>query len=209
MRMGKSARHSQHAAEADQAAEDVDDAATDTARTLEEQRQADLRRHLEEAVFEGESFLVSRQDGELEVEPAPGASRIRRADEELYGVLLSIEQCLADAGRIWRWLVRIGVLTAVIALELGWIERIGQVNAARLRSWWLYLLLAVCGFVVNILITEAATHRVYARRRDELHEAIEKSGLNRYRVLSLIETDGTLTHVARLLKKDNRQTARF
>ena len=177
--------------------------------TLEEKRIAELTERVDGFLCEGESFLIRRQDDELEVVPAESVNPIRRNHEDLYGLLLSLNQELADAALIPRWLVRLSVLAAIVALELEWFSELNlAIDLGKLKSWWVYGLFAVLGFAVNSLVKEWRQHQIYARRRDELISHLNETGLGKYRLLTNIEGEANLSDISYMLKKDQAQEAR-
>jgi hypothetical protein len=178
--------------------------------TLEEKRISELTERIEDFLCEGESFLIRCQDDELEVLPAQQANPVRRNHEELYGLLLSLNQQLADAALIPRWVVRLSVLTLILALHLNWFSGWDlPIDLGKLQSLWVYGLMALLGHAVNSLITEWRQHQIYAGRRGELLAHLNEIGLGKYRLLTQIEGEALLSEVSHLVKKDHAQEARF
>ncbi len=178
--------------------------------TLEEKRISELTERIENFLCEGEAFLIRFQEDELEVLPAEQASPIRRNHEELYGLLLSINQQLAEAALIPRWVVRLLVLTWILALHLEWFSGLPvPFDISKLQSGWVYALIAVFGFAVNSLFKEWRQHRIYADRRGELLTQIAETGLSKYRVVTHLQDDGELSDISHMLKKDHAQEARY
>ncbi len=184
--------------------------AREMSQTLEEKRIAELTEMVEDFLCEGEAFLVRCEEDQIEVVPAQHANPIRRNHEELYGLMLSLNQQLAQAATLPRWGVRLFVFASILALHLEWFSGLGlPINFAKLQSGWVYGLLFAFGFATNSLIKEWTQHGIYARRRSELQQYITEAGLPKYRVLTEIEGDASLSNVASMLKKDHAQEARF
>lgn len=178
--------------------------------TLEEKRIAELTERIEDFLCEGEEFLIRRQDGETEIISGPEVNPVRRNHEELYGFLLSLNQQLAEAGHLLRWIVRLVFLSLVLGLDLDWFSGFGlPIDFAKLQSWWVYALILLFGFAVNSLIKELAQHQIYAGRRSDLLRLLNDSGLPKYRLLTQIEGDSALSEVSHMLKRDHAQEARF
>lgn len=178
--------------------------------TLEEKRIAELTGRLEDFLCEGEEFLIRCLEGQTEIIPGPEVSPVRRNHEELYGFLLSLNQQLGDAARLFRWIVRLLFLSLILGLHLDWFSGFAlPINLAKLQSWWVYALIFLFGYAINSLIKELAQHYIYASRRSELLRLLNESGLPKYRLLTQIEGDSALSDVAHMLKRDHAQEARF
>jgi hypothetical protein len=178
--------------------------------TLEEKRIAELTERIEDFLCEGEEFLIRCQEGETEVIPGPEVSPVRRNHEELYGFLLSLNQQLADAAMLPRWIVRLTLFSLILGLHLDWFSGLAlPIDFSKLQSWWAYGLIFLFGLAVNSLIKEAAQHAIYARRRGELLRLLGESGLPKYRLMTQIEGDQALADASHMLKKDHAQEARF
>lgn len=178
--------------------------------TLEEKRIAELTERIEDFLCEGESFLIRCQDEEIEVLPAQQANPIRQNHEELYGLLLSLNQQLAEAAVIPRWFVRFLVFSMILGLHLEWFSGLAlPIDWAKLQSWWVYLLIFLLGYAFNSLLKEWRQHQIYAHRRGELMQHLNESGLGRYRLLTQIEEEPNLSEVSHMLKRDHAQEARF
>lgn len=178
--------------------------------TLEEKRIAELTERIEDFLCEGEEFVIRCQEDEIEVLPAQQASLVRRNHEELYGLLLSLNQQLGEAALIPRWIVRFLVYATILAVHLDWFTGLNiPVNFSKLQSWWFYGLLFLIGFAVNTLLKEWRQHRIYAHRRPEFLNVLQQSGLAKYRLLTQIEDDAALEEVSQMLKRDHTQEARY
>ena len=178
--------------------------------TLEEKRIAELTERIEDFLCEGEEFLIRCQEGETEVVPGPEVNPVRRNHEELYGFLLSLNHQLAEAADLSRWIVRFLFLSVILGLHLDWFSDLAlPINFVKLQSWWVYGLVFLFGFAINSLIKEWAQHHVYANRRGELLRLLNESGMPKYRLLTQIEGDASVSEVSHMLKKDHAQEARF
>jgi len=178
--------------------------------TLEEKRIAELTERVEDFLCEGEEFLVRCQDDEIEVIPTQQASPLRKTHEDLYGFLLSLNQQLGDAALIPRWIVRIALLTLILALHLDWFAGLDlPFDLAKLKSGWVYALIGLFGYAVNSLLKEWRQHQIYARRRGDLILELQEGGIPKNRVLTQIEGDPALAECSLLLKRDVLQEARY
>lgn len=178
--------------------------------TLEEKRVAELTERIDDFLCEGEEFLIRCQEGQTEVIPGPEVSPVRRNHEELYGFLLSLNQQLAEAARLSRWVVRLAFLSLILGLHLDWFSSLAlPIDFTKLQNWWVYGLVFLFGFAVNSLIKELAQHHIYANRRADLMRLLRESGLPKYRLLTQIEGDSALSEISHMLKRDHAQEARF
>jgi hypothetical protein len=178
--------------------------------TLEEKRIAELTERIEDFLCEGEEYLIRCQEGQTEVIPGPEVNPIRRNHEELYGFLLSLNQQLAEAASLPRWIVRLLFLSLILGLHLDWFSGLAlPIDLARLQSWWVYALIFLFGFAVNSLIKELSQHHIYASRRSDLLRLLNESGMPKYRLLTQIEGDSALSEASLMLKRDHAQEARF
>lgn len=178
--------------------------------TLEEKRIAELTERIEDFLCEGEEYLIRREEGQTEVLPGAQINPVRRHHEELYGFLLSLNQRLAEAAAIPRWIVRFVFLSLILGLHLDWFSDLAlPINFEKLQNWWVYGLIFLFGFAINSLIKELAQHRIYANSRSELLRLLGESGMPKYRLLTQIEGDAALSDAAHILKKDHAQEARF
>jgi hypothetical protein len=178
--------------------------------TLEEKRIAELTERIEDFLCEGEAFIIRREEDELEVLPAQKDNPIRRNHEELYGLMLSLNQQLAEAASLPRWVVRLMVLSLILALHLEWLSGLPlPIDFAKLQNYWVYGLIFLLGFAINSTIKEWCQHQIYARRRGELMRQLQDSGLPKYQALTQMEGEPALSEVSHMLKRDHAQEARF
>ena len=180
--------------------------------TLEEKRIAELTELVEEFLCEGEEYVVRCQDDEIEVLPAAtSSSPLKRSHEELYGLLLSLNQQLTEAARWPRWIVRFVFWGVILGLHLDWFSGVAglPIDVQKLQTPWAYVLIFLFGFGINSVIKEWQQHRIYARHRAELLHHLQNTGLGRYRVLSQIQGDPGLGAIAQWLKRDHAQEERY
>src|SRR5688572_21320074 len=134
--------------------------------TLEEKRIAELTERIDDFLCEGEEFLIRLQDGQTEIISGPEVNPVRRNHEELYGFLLSLNQQLAEAAQLPRWIVRLLFLSLVLGVHLDWFSGLAMpIDFSKLQSWWVYALVSLFGYAVNSLIKEMAQHHIYGKRR--------------------------------------------
>jgi len=178
--------------------------------TLEEKRVAELTDRIADFLCEGEEFLIRCQDDEIEVIPTQHASPLRRSHEELYGFMLSVNQHLREAAIIPRWIVRLLLLSLILALHLDWLSGLAlPFQLSKLQSWWVYGLIVVFGYAVNSMLKEWRQHQIYRQRREELLKQLNEYGIPKYRLLTQVEGDDSLDELTMMLKKDHAQEVRY
>lgn len=186
-------------------------------------RVEELEGILREELEPEEAFQVVWREGSPRVEPTvtPEAEALEdvrphhaldrlpcvspRADlpDELRGVLLSANQAINDAGMWVLFSGLIAIETACVGTHLGWWSSVGPLAVRQLQSGWVYLLLHLVGVCLFAAVMQLPERRVYRRQRALVHEAMERSGLNRFQVIGRIADDSTLSCVAGHLKRDH------
>ena len=121
--------------------------------------------------------------------------RVAAAGKRIY-LDKPISVSLADA----RGIVAIEALC--VGIHMSWWPAIGTLAIAQLQGVWVYLLIHLIGLCVFGALMALPERRAYKKHRDLVHEAIDRSELNRFEVIGKIEGDPSLSCIATRLKKD-------
>lgn len=158
-----------------------------------------VKKALDGVLQDGERWVVSRTKGEVEVRDA--ASRLKEENPRLYGVLLTHEQAIAEAGGMLFFGALLGAIGVSIALHVRLLDGPLGDHAAQLRSGWVYAFLIIVAVIGSLRLCGHFERQAYARRRDELLDEIGQAGLDRPTLLTLLEGDSALSNVAEHLKR--------
>ncbi len=168
----------------------------------EENRRDTVADALRPILEEGEAYNVFCHEGEVHVQETD-TSVCAVQNPRLYGRLLSLNTQLDNAGGGIGRLPMLAALTFCVGLHLGWWEDwLGPVLNARLDHVLFYLLVAYVLFQLLSLIWGTLQKRLYRECRDELYLLIAREGLDRDRLLALIEGDPAVARVSHFLKLD-------
>lgn len=166
----------------------------------DDDREEAIRLRLEGALRPGDRITAEsdEESGRIEVRLEPTRSELAETHPELYGALRGADEAigaLGGCGATLGWLAAGGALAH--AAERDWIPLglAGEVDLpavlfAMLASGWL-----------GSAIGRFRRRHAYTRRRGDLREAIDRSGLSAERLLSAISGDRSLgrvlSHIAR------------
>ena len=184
-------------------------------------RVEELEGILRQELAPDETFNVRWQDGNLKVEALTeldAAEEIIRSHsvaypyepyemkadipEELRGVLLSANQRINDSGMALMFSGIVAIEALCVGIHMSWWPAIGTLAIAQLQGVWVYLLIHLIGLCVFGALMALPERRAYKKHRDLVHEAIDRSELNRFEVIGKIEGDPSLSCIATRLKKD-------
>ena len=173
---------------------------------MEQERQEEIARTLEDILVEGERFVVDRHQEGVDVQPIEDARLKPLSDEQpdLYGHLLAVSEILSDAGSNFVLFPMMTVAVVCLCIHMRWIDTIAGIDVDKLQSFWVYgIALGICFFVTGqiALWVEAFAYRRY---RDELIRHIRETGFTRWHLLARISQDEDLSNVADKLKTDWR-----
>jgi hypothetical protein len=148
---------------------------------------------------DGEQYKVFCQDGEIFVEDTDTSVCAAR-HPRLYGRLLALDAQLGQAGlSAGNALLLLG-LAFCAGVALGWWN--DWFKTEDLRSWWFYFLVFGVLLFVRSHLFAALQRGMYARQRDELLSLVAAEGLDRDRLLPLVEGDPSVARIAFHLKLD-------
>lgn len=172
---------------------------------MEQQRQQEIARVLDEILDDGERFAVDCHDGCVDVQPIEEANLRPLSEEkpELYGRLLAVSEILSDAGSNFVLFAMITVAGICLTIYMNWTDTILGIDVERLQSFWVYAFaLTACFFLSGhvALWIEASTYR---RHRNDLIQAIRVAGLTRWYLLARISQDEDLSNIVEKLKTDS------
>ena len=160
---------------------------------------------LDGVLEEGEGFLVRCQNYSVEVVPFHENEpfELKHTHEELYGCLLSINEDISRRRLPYFWIAMVSVVFFSVSLHLFWLDSLSSFDFSGIRSIWFYLAVTLAVAVIYNIVFAVIESGVYKRRRPELLQAIFEAGISRYRLLSRMEGDPSLSHVADQLKIDD------
>ena len=119
---------------------------------MEQERQEEIARTLENILVDGEQFVVDSHDGSVEVQPIENAKLRPLADEqpELYGHLLAVSEILSDAGSNFVLVPMMSVAIVCLTIHMEWIDTLLGLDIEEVRSFWVYAIaLGTCFFRVG------------------------------------------------------------
>jgi hypothetical protein len=170
---------------------------------MNENRIAELSQLLDDKVNEGESFSVRKEDDELEIVAENEDARIlAREQPGVYGRLLALNEQLDQAGGFLGSILYVLIAWFCLAIHMSWIEAFAGMPVEQLRSFWLYLAVAVVGFLIHNIIRDFLASFVYRNNRDDLHMAIRQHGVDSFELLARIEDVSAMKAIAKHLKRD-------
>ena len=164
-------------------------------------RQEDLiRKAVDELVLEGQVFVVSRKDDELEVkDPADSALELRHENPELYGKLLSIDNQFEGRSGFIIGIILLLALGGCAALHIG---AFGP-GAEILRSIWVYLVIVFLAILLIGFVLGGMEKLVYSRVVRDLRRDLQDADFTRERLLARIAGDKSLERLSEKLKGDH------
>ncbi len=165
---------------------------------MQEHRIQEVREMLQDHLHPGEEFRVRWQDDRLDVTPLQGHSSLVHDESELYGLLMTVNERISNAGTGLAFFGLGATLFAILALALDWFEIKETQN---LRNWWVYVLMASGGLVVTGWLTGLQENAAFRASERELERALDQARLSRYTLLTMIKDDDELDSLTELLKK--------
>jgi len=166
---------------------------------MQEHRLQEVREVLGNHIYPGEEFRVRWEDERLEVVPLDGRSALVQDDDELYGLLLVVNERISNAGT---GLAFVGLgLTAFVVLSIAftWFPNItGSLD--ELRSWWFYAAAGLAGLVVTGWLTGMRERVAFRASERELDRELDRARISRYALLAMIKDDDELDSLTEMLK---------
>lgn len=154
-----------------------------------------LRGHL----YPDEAFRVVWESGELTVVPGEGEEARLPDDPDFHGQLLSLNERISDAGSLLALFGLGGTLFVILAIAFDAFPNVtGSLDI--LRAWWFYVVAAVAGLALTTSLTSLRERAVFRRAASELDDGLERHGLSRYALLSIINDDDDLSSLVEMLK---------
>jgi hypothetical protein len=128
---------------------------------------------------------------------------LAREHPRLYGILLSVNQRVDDAGSNAIWIFGLAAVGLCVAIHLRWLEPVLGVEMDSVRSGGVYTLIILVAIFIGGSYIGWLERRAYAAHREEIRQALRGTDLDRYTLLAAIETDDSLEDVRPLIKKDD------
>jgi hypothetical protein len=151
---------------------------------------------------DGDFIQVACEEGEILISE-PDFSVCRERHPRLFGRMLSLNAELSETGGNVTYLLLLAAGAFCLGLHLRWWDAwFGDDAAERMRSIWFYLFVFAITLKINGLISARLEGFVYRRRRDDLLALLREEDLDRDVLLSIIEGEDSVAHVARQLKLD-------
>jgi hypothetical protein len=127
---------------------------------------------------------------------------LREEHEELYGILLLANQKIKDVGTTLIWVLGVGVLAFCVAIHLRWFDTVLGISVEEVRSVWVYVLLAVCAFVLFFVYTQAREKVLYRSFKPAILSYLRDKDISIYSMVARIEGDSSLSDIAEKLMED-------
>ncbi len=155
--------------------------------------------------MESERFNGSEDDWEPEeIESWDGSDEVEffREHEELYGLLLMVDQKLENAGDGLVAVFIPGTLGLCVAIHLEWFPDFLGLPVAKFQSFWFFLLLGILALTIIGAGTNSQKQMIYRRFRPEILDYLATHQISGYQLIARIEGQAALSDVAEILKAD-------
>ncbi len=178
------------------------------------ERAAEIAGRLKDVVRDGESFLVTAEDGEVSVTESVKGGRVsalRDSHPDLYGRLLAVSDGVSRAGALLRRLVWLAAAGLCVALMAGLLDDTILGGAAEEGLHWVSVgVFLLAAALVNGLLAAVFRGLFWAQSRMAVHRSVGDAGFSGFTVLAMIEGDGAVASAGARLKRDlARGTERF
>ncbi len=133
-----------------------------------------------------------------------GSTKLSLADEDpdLYGMLLLADQKIGNVGTASIWIWALLGLGLCVGLHMRWFETLTGMDCSAFRGFGVYMLICTTAFTLFATTNSWQQRNVYYGMRNEILNALQKSGRSVYSILTAIQSDDLLKNIAGQLKDD-------
>jgi hypothetical protein len=173
---------------------------------VKKERAKEIADRLKDVVRDGESFLVTSEDGEVSVKESVSGGRVsplRDSHPDLYGRLLAVSDGVSRAGGLLRRLVWLATAGLCVALVAGLLDDTFLGGAAEEGLHWVSVgVFLLAAAIVNGTLAGIFRGLFWAQARTAAHRDIGDAGFSGFAVLAMIEGDGAVAPAGARLKRD-------
>ena len=124
-------------------------------------------------------------------------------NNELHGALLAADTGISEAGGSLAFIgVFLGIALSVI-LSTGFLDEQLKVDLSSYRNWWAYIAIPGFTFFIPIVTIKLLLEKkAYLNYRSDIMSLAKKSGLNKYKLIAIIEGYKKFENISKYLKQD-------
>ena len=121
---------------------------------MDDYRVEELTEYLQEVVHDGEYFTVRKTSSVLRIlDPGSAEPSLSEDHPSLHGRLLAINERLDASGGNLGLFTVLAIVFSCVALEMSWVDSLWGLELDQLQSFWVYLIIAIAGFLISSFLS--------------------------------------------------------